>query len=69
MEKLAELLSGRPDIAGELVEQWREGPEGEGDGTMMKSENRFKLHRAIKTPRAVLERPKLTWSLAARLMR
>ena len=36
-----ELLSGRPDIAGELVEQWREGPEGDRDGTRMKGENRF----------------------------
>jgi hypothetical protein len=41
MEKLTELLSGRPDIAGELVEQRREGAEGDGGGMMMKSENRF----------------------------
>ena len=41
MKKLAQLLSGRPDIAGELVEQRREGPKGDGEGIMMKSENRF----------------------------
>jgi len=43
MEKLTELLSGRPDIAGELVEQRREGAEGDGGRMMMmKSENRFR---------------------------
>jgi hypothetical protein len=37
MEKPAELLSGPPDIAGELVEQRRVGPEGD----RVTSENRF----------------------------
>jgi hypothetical protein len=41
MEKLTELLSGRPDIARELVEQRREGAEGDGGRMMMKNENRF----------------------------
>ena len=39
--KRAELLSGRRDIAGELVEQWREGAEGDRDRTRMKGETRF----------------------------
>ena len=37
----AELLSGRRDLAGELVEQQRVGPEGDRAVTRMKNKNRF----------------------------